>query len=268
MAGFALIPNWKDVALKSHSMREQYLSMLCLAAPDLIYLLFSLDTDPRLWWAAAFALLIYGTFGRVVDQGIDRSRVNNPIWIVAVALLLVLGAFWQSDRVNLDPVEQTTKVMPQGVSDRHKQFLKVAVPFVAKWEGLRTTAYKDIVGVWTVCYGETKGVKSGDSYTKAQCDAMLAKEILSYRNGLHGYFSPETKRQRLPVRRDVAFASFAYNVGISGAGKSTAVRRLNAANIVGACEALTWWNKAGGRVVRGLVRRRTDEHALCMAGVA
>jgi GH24 family phage-related lysozyme (muramidase) len=57
------------------------------------------------------------------------------------------------------------------------------------------------------------------------------------------------------------------NVGIAGAGKSTATRRLNAGDIAGGCQALTWWNKAGGRVVRGLVNRRAEEFALCMDGL-
>ena len=50
-------------------------------------------------------------------------------------------------------------------------------------------------------------------------------------------------------------------------GDSTATRRLNAGNIIGGCTALTWWNKAGQRVVRGLALRRGEERDLCMMGV-
>ena len=49
--------------------------------------------------------------------------------------------------------------------------LSTAIAFVGQWEGLRTEAYRDVVGIWTVCYGETKGVQPGDSYSKAECDA-------------------------------------------------------------------------------------------------
>jgi lysozyme len=149
-----------------------------------------------------------------------------------------------------------------------QEFLAIAVPFVARWEGLRLEAYRDIVGIWTVCFGETKGVRPGDRYTRAECEAMLAREILDYRRGLHVYFLPQTKAALLPAARDLAFVSLAYNAGIAGAGKSTAARRLNAGQVAAACEALTWWNKAGGKVVRGLVRRRADEYGLCMRGVA
>lgn len=149
-------------------------------------------------------------------------------------------------------------------------FLEVAVPFVGKWEGLRLTAYLDRIAsppVWTVCYGETKGVRPGDTYSTAQCDEMLARELLEYRRGWHGYLSDETSTTRLPVHRDVAYTSLAYNVGIAGAGKSTATRRLNAGDIEGGCEAISWWNKSGGRVVRGLVNRRAEDVALCRMGL-
>jgi len=148
-----------------------------------------------------------------------------------------------------------------------QEFDEVAVPLIARWEGLRTTAYRDIVGVWTVCYGETKGVRPGDSYTKAQCEAMLREEVRDYREGLHVYFTETTKNKRLTPERDAAYTSLAYNAGIRGIGRSTATRRLNAGDIRGGCHALTWWNKAGGRVIRGLVNRRTEERDLCLKGL-
>ena len=149
--------------------------------------------------------------------------------------------------------------------------MALAVPLVAKWEGLRTTAYLDRIAsppVWTVCYGETEGVQPREARTEAECREGLRQGLVRYRAGLHRSFSPETRQSRLTPHRDAALTSFAWNVGIGGAGKSTATKRLNAGNIKGACAALTWWNKAGGRVVLGLVNRRTEEHAYCMVGVA
>lgn len=143
-------------------------------------------------------------------------------------------------------------------------FLAVAVPFVGKWEGLRLTAYRDIVGVWTICYGHTRTVIPGETRTRQECDDLLGSELLEYREGLHGYLTAETLRTRLPVTRDVAYTSLAFNVGIAGAGRSTAVRRLNAGDVAGGCQAIGWWNKAGGRVVRGLVLRRAEEVKLCL----
>ncbi|MBN8190431.1 glycoside hydrolase family protein [Salipiger thiooxidans] len=96
---------------------------------------------------------------------------------------------------------------------------------------------------------------------------MLGRRLLEFRSGLHGYLTADTKSRRLPYTRDAAYGSFAYNVGVAGAGKSTAVKRLNAGDIAGGCEALTWWNKAGGRVLRGLVARRAEERDMCLLGV-
>jgi len=155
---------------------------------------------------------------------------------------------------------------PLSTPSTEASFLIEAVPLVARWEGKRNSAYRDIVGVWTICYGHTKDVRAGQRMTDRQCADLLAQELLEYRLGLRRYFTPETVASRLPAKRDAAFVSLAYNVGIRGTGRSTATRRLNAGNVPGACEALTWWNRAGGRIIRGLVRRRTDERKLCLDG--
>jgi len=144
-----------------------------------------------------------------------------------------------------------------------------------KWEGEHRCddnpalhcAYLDLVGVPTACFGETQGIKLGDRFTDRQCSQMLKRRLAEdYRAGLHRYFTAETKAERLTAHRDAAYVSLAYNVGIRGAGRSTATRRLNAGDVVGGCKALGWWNKAGGRIVRGLVNRRSEEVALCLWG--
>ena len=140
------------------------------------------------------------------------------------------------------------------------------VPVIAEFEGLRLDAYLDVVGVPTICYGSTRGVRIGMKKTDAQCIALLREEVSEYREKLHWFFTPATIASRLPPTRDAAYTSLAFNCGIGAVGKSTATRRLNAGDITGGCEALTWWNKAGGRVIRGLVARRTRERDLCLAG--
>lgn len=129
-------------------------------------------------------------------------------------------------------------------------------------------------GIWTswggamLCYGETKAARVRQRATDAECRAKLVERLKGdFRAGLHDYFTEATRAMRLTPERDAAYVSLAYNVGIRGAGRSTATRRLNAGDIAGGCKALTWWNKAGGRVVRGLVNRRAHEYRLCMKGV-
>lgn len=240
-----LIPNARNIALKSFSMWANYLGILVLITPEILYALFERDTDPRIWFFAGLGLILVGIVGRLVDQGLMA-------WL-AVALVLLIPA---------------GEVRAQGYT--LEEFDAVAVPLIAKWEGLRTTAYLDTIAsppIWTVCYGETKGVKRGDTYTPEQCLEMLAREVREYRDGLHRYFVAETKSRRLTSERDAAYTSLAYNAGIRAIGRSTATRRLNAGDIRGGCVALGWWNKAGGRVVRGLVNRRADEVRLCLSGL-
>lgn len=259
-----LIKDWRAIAMRAHSMWAIYLGILALWAPDLIFLIAGIDTSPRLWFWVANALLVYGAAGRLIWQGIDRTAIRSPAWIVPLALALMAGGAWYTaQRPGPAPVEPVA-VAPAPVADAEAAAMAIALPLVARWEGLRTTAYRDPVGIWTVCYGETSGVRPGDSYTEAECAAMLDRRLRQYRNGILGHLTVETIATRLPPPRDAAFTSFAYNVGVAGAGGSTAVRRLNAGNVPGACEALTWWNKAGGRVLRGLVARRAEERDLCL----
>jgi GH24 family phage-related lysozyme (muramidase) len=142
--------------------------------------------------------------------------------------------------------------------------LALTTPFVAKWEGVSTTAYKDIVGVETVCYGETRGVKMGDTYTLAECKAMLEKSIKEYYDGLLPYMT----NKDIPIGVQASLLELAYNVGISAAGNSTMMKLANAGKYKEACAELDKWVKAGGKTVRGLVNRRADSKVnLCLKGL-
>jgi GH24 family phage-related lysozyme (muramidase) len=133
---------------------------------------------------------------------------------------------------------------------------------IAPWEGLSLQAYRDIVGVWTICYGETNDVQPGDVATRAECDAMLAKSVKVYADGLDACVEP-----KLPLKTEAALISWTYNVGVKAACSSTLVRLLNEGKFEAACDQLLKWVNAGGRVVQGLVNRRTAERALCREGL-
>ncbi len=142
--------------------------------------------------------------------------------------------------------------------------LALATPFIAKWEGLETKAYRDIVGVPTVCYGETRGVKMGDTYTKEQCLTMLEKSVKEYYEGLLPYMT----NPNIPVGVQASLVELAYNVGISTAGGSTMMRLANQGKYAASCNELRKWVKAGGKTVQGLVNRRQDSKVqLCMKGL-
>lgn len=140
----------------------------------------------------------------------------------------------------------------------------LAISFVGSWEGLRLYSYKDVIGVWTACYGETANIKPGMKFTKEQCDDMFIESLAKHERALRRCLnSPDT----IPVKTYVAFLSLAYNIGEGGFCRSSIVRKWNAGDGYGACNALLLYNKAGGRVVQGLVNRRRAERALCVNGL-
>lgn len=144
--------------------------------------------------------------------------------------------------------------------------LAAAIALVGTWEGVRLVAYPDQFanGLPTVCFGETRGVKLGDKYTLDQCKKMLGNALVDFETGMRRCLkNPDA----IPDESYVAFLSLSYNIGTNAFCGSTVARRANAGNLKGACDAISWWNKAGGRVVRGLVNRRADERKLCLKGL-
>lgn len=138
--------------------------------------------------------------------------------------------------------------------------LAVAAVVVSKWEGVRYSPYQDVVGVWTVCYGHTgSDVIPGRKYTKAECDALL-REDLAEANG----YVVRCIKTPMTTGQHAALISATFNIGPRVVCGSTLQRKANAGDWVGACEELKRWNRAGGRVIRGLTYRRLDEYRVCM----
>lgn len=134
-----------------------------------------------------------------------------------------------------------------------------ATVLVKPWEGVSLTPYTDIVGVRTVCYGQT-GPLASKSYTQAECDAMLQSELGRYLTELDACIDADLRRHEW-----AALLSWAYNVGTPSACRSTLVRKINAgAGPAEFCPELLRWNRAGGKVVRGLTNRRQAEFRMCM----
>lgn len=140
--------------------------------------------------------------------------------------------------------------------------IALASTLIVPWEGRELRAYRDIVGVPTICYGETRGVRMGDIATPAECDSMLAQAVAEFDLAIRPCLPPV-----LPDKTRAAFISAAYNIGSSAFCKSSMSRRALAGQLQDACDALLLWNKAGGRVVKGLVNRRNAERRLCLEGL-
>ncbi len=233
-----LIPDWKATLSGAWSVRLLVIAAIVSVLPVFISLVSPdlLGLDPLV-----FALI---------------AAAVNLIAIPARIMVQPSSGLWSAFRRDESGAVRTRSM---GIIAAGGIALASAVSFVGQWEGLRMEAYRDIVGVWTVCYGETKGVAPGDSHSKAECDAMLAREIIAYEAALDRCLTAD-----VPLGMKVALVSWTYNVGAGAACRSTLVRKANAGDLVGACNELPRWNRAGGRVITGLSNRRMSERAMCL----
>jgi lysozyme len=130
---------------------------------------------------------------------------------------------------------------------------------LALFEGFSGTAYDDGVGMQTIGFGTTEGVKPGDRITVERALVRLGADV--------GKYAEAVKRcAPVPMYQyefDAA-VQITYNIGVSAFCGSTIAKRFNAGDYSGACDAFLMWNKARGKVLRGLVKRREAERRLCL----
>lgn len=140
---------------------------------------------------------------------------------------------------------------------------KASLDLIKEFEGFRAKAYKDAVGVWTIGYGVTANAGVGISpsagmvISEAEAEWYLQKAV----DKCAASISPAITA---PINENQfgAFVSLAYNIGPSAFKKSAALRHFNAGNTAAAAGAILFWEKAGGKVLRGLTRRREAERKL------
>lgn len=142
--------------------------------------------------------------------------------------------------------------------------LAITAPLVMMWEGKSNDPYRDIVGVWTVCYGDTRDVRAGQRQSDGQCQDRLYRQLADHARPV---MACVPQLQGRPYQTAAA-VSLAYNIGVNGFCKSTAARKFRAGDWVGGCNAFASWRMAGGKVVQGLVNRRRDEIRICLTGLA
>lgn len=129
---------------------------------------------------------------------------------------------------------------------------------VPKWEGTELKTYRDLGGVLTYCTGATEDAMWGKTYTPEECRAQLDRDLARHAEGMMACIKhPLTDGQK------IAFTSVTYNIGVRAFCGSSMAKRANMGDMVGACAALSLWDKVGGLTVRGLSRRRAAERAIC-----
>ena len=134
---------------------------------------------------------------------------------------------------------------------------EAGIDLIKSFEGCRTVAYQDAVGVWTIGYGHTIDVKEGMSITQHQCDVMLEVDIETYENYVNKYVIVSLTQNQFD-----ALVSWVYNLGPTNLRNSTMLKVLNAGNYNEVPYQMKRWNRAGGKVLKGLVVRRKAEAEL------
>jgi len=138
-----------------------------------------------------------------------------------------------------------------------KRTNKNGLLLIKSFEGLRLRAYRDAVGIWTIGFGTTRGVQPGMSITEDRAIEFLQEDLARFEKSIN-----DSVRASINDNQFSALASFTYNVGPGAFRSSTLLRKLNAGDVRGAADEFPRWNRAGGRALAGLTRRRNAERLL------
>ena len=128
---------------------------------------------------------------------------------------------------------------------------------IKKFEGCELEAYQCSAGVWTIGYGHTKDVVEGMTISKEEAEQMLVDELHEYENYINEYVNVALSQNQFD-----ALVSWVYNLGPANLSASTMLKVLNSGEYEDVPAQMKRWNKAGGKVLEGLVRRREAEACL------
>lgn len=183
---------------------------------------------------------------------------------IAAALIAAAAGGWQSIK------DTSPTVFPPAVILAQKALIET-------WEGVVLEAHYDpYAKIYDICYGKTrlngKPITKGMRFTKQQCADFLKQDLFNE------YYLPLTKQVPqyvgFPVSVQASQLSGAYNFGVGGMVRSKAMEAAKQGKWREACEKQTAWNRAGGQVVQGLVKRREmgdaqriGEAELCVSGI-
>lgn len=131
---------------------------------------------------------------------------------------------------------------------------------ISHFEGKSNKTYLDPVNILTSCYGHTgPELRKNQVFTDDQCLDQLADDLKEHDVGMMSSI-------KVPINdnQHAAFLSFTYNLGVGAFKSSTLLKKLNSGDYEGACNELPRWNKADGKVLKGLVDRREAERQMCL----
>jgi len=146
-------------------------------------------------------------------------------------------------------------MMEHGVNNM--EISQEGISLIKKFEGCRLESYKCAAGVWTIGYGSTHGVTEGMVITHERAEALLLEDIDVYENEVNKAVTVDIDQCMFD-----ALVSWTFNLGGANLNASTMLKVLNAKDFENVPEQIKRWNKAGGKVNEGLIRRREAEALL------
>lgn len=131
------------------------------------------------------------------------------------------------------------------------------IALVQQSESCSLVAYKDPIGIWTIGFGHIKDVKQGDTCTYSQAIEWLKQDTEEAESYVNDLVKVSLNQNELD-----ALIDFVFNLGPTNFKNSTLLRLINEGNKLAAAQQFERWNKAGGKVLSGLTKRRLAEKAL------
>lgn len=143
---------------------------------------------------------------------------------------------------------------------------QAGIDLIKEFEGFRHNAYKCPAGVWTIGYGHTSAagkpkVVRGMKISKVEGEEILRDDLIKYENAV----TKALAGVEVTANQFAALTSLCYNIGHGALAKSSVIRGIRMGNIQYAADRFRAFNKGGGRVLKGLVRRREAERALFLS---
>ena len=159
--------------------------------------------------------------------------------------------------MNTGAVQKQVKYWKTELGASNMQISEKGTSLIKHFEGCRLEAYQDSVGIWTIGYGTIKGVKEGDKINQDEAEHLLQEEMPEY----EGYINDMVK---VPLEQNQfdALCSWVFNLGPNNLKSSTLLKVLNEGKYDEVPEQVVRWNKAGGKVLEGLKKRREAESLL------
>ena len=264
--------------MRAYSICTLILIGLTFWGPEQYYAITGWDVNPYHKSYVMLFLIVFGILGWFIDQHKPSLWRTFKLAVVSLAIsigVLLLLALPARAMAEVQPMSPTAGGLPTW-----EETGPITVPMTARWEGSGPTfactaspsgicvrPYVDTIpspDVLTICFGETFNVRARETRTIEQCLDGLGRGLERYWRGWRQGLTATS----IPVDVDAAMTDLSWNIGISGARKSSALKALNIHDFPDACLRMTFYNKSGGRLITGLVNRRTFVFNVCVRNLA